>query len=279
MSNPRFTIAAFGDEIADDLGTQLDVLEAEGIHYLEFRSAWGRNMLDLDAEQLRQVRTMTRDRGFGVSAIGSPIGKSDITEPRAYELQRLDRAIAAAEALHTRMIRVFSFYVPPGKAADYRDEVVERMAELTGRAFAGGMRLLHENEKDIFGDTPYRCHDLLATINSPALRMAFDPANFVQVGVRPMVDAWPILADCVTHVHIKDAVFADGSVRPAGEGDGAVPQLLDALAAGGYRGFLTLEPHLKIAGPAGGFSGEAGMRAANRALRKLLAAHPEVDIG
>ena len=89
-----------------------------------------------------------------------------------------------------------------------------------------------------------------------------------------MADAWPLLADYTTHVHIKDAVFADGSVRPAGEGDGAVGELLAALVARGYQGFLTLEPHLQIAGPAGGFSGAEGMRVAVRALRELLATLP-----
>ena len=132
------------------------------------------------------------------------------------------------------------------------------------------MTLVHENEKDIYGDTAERCLDILATVDSPALRMAFDPANFVQVGVQPMAEAWPLLAGYTTHVHIKDAVFVDGSVRPAGEGDGAIPELLHALATRGYRGFLTLEPHLQVAGPMGGFSGEAGMRTAVRALRKLL---------
>ncbi|MGZ3582655.1 MAG: hypothetical protein ACXWP6_07970 [Ktedonobacterales bacterium] len=89
-----------------------------------------------------------------------------------------------------------------------------------------------------------------------------------------MADAWPLLAQYVAHVHIKDAVFSDGTVRPAGQGDGDIPQLLAALVKRGYSGFLTLEPHLQVAGPSGGFSGEAGMRAAAAALRGLLTALP-----
>ena len=274
MQGAVFALSAFGDEVADDLATQLDVLADEGIRHLELRGAWGRNVLDLDREQLGRAGTLLRERGFKVSAIASPIGKSPIAAARTFELERLERAIAAAEALGTRRIRVFSFYVPAGEAATYRDEVIERMRALTERAAQAGVTLLHENEKEIYGDIPERCHDILAAIGSPALRMAFDPANFVQVGVRPMADAWPLLADYPTHVHITDAVFADGSVRPAGEGDGAVGELLAALVARGYQGFLTLEPHLQIAGPAGGFSGAEGMRVAVRALRELLATLP-----
>lgn len=270
MTAARFMLSAFGDEIAPDLLTQLDVLAAEGVHALELRAAWGVNVLDLDQAQVQQARTLLRERGFVVSAIGSPIGKSRLDQPRAFEVQRLERAIAAAEAFDTRSIRVFSFYTPSDQAAAYRDEVLERLHLLTNRAAQAGVTLLHENEKEIYGDTAARCHDLLTSINSPTLRQAFDPANFVQVGARPMIDAWPLLADWTTHVHIKDAVFADGSVRPAGEGDGAIAELLAALVARDYMGYLTLEPHLKLAGPAGGESGVEGMRVAIAALRRLL---------
>lgn len=265
-----FILSAFGDEIDADLETQLDVLASEDVYGLELRGAWGKNVLDLSQDELEQAKALLAKFGFSVSAIGSPIGKSELSQPPAYEQERMQRAIAAANALGTRLIRVFSFFVPEGQAAQHRDEVISRMKALTAQAEAAGMTLVHENEKDIYGDTGERCLDILQSVNSPALRMAFDPANFVQVGVRPMDEAWPLLADYTTHVHIKDAVFADRSVRPAGEGDGGVPELLSALADRGYKGYLTLEPHLKVAGPAGGFSGEAGMRTAAEALRKLI---------
>ena len=277
MSRAHFTLSGFGDEVADDLQTQLEVLASEGVHHLEMRGAWGRNVLDLDTEQLRQAADLLRERGFGVSAIGSPIGKSELAQPREFELERLDRAIAAADALGTRLIRVFSFFIRDGSPEEHRDEVHRRMDMLARRAVEAGVTLVHENEKGIYGDIPERCQELLAAVDSPALRMAFDPANFVQVGVRPMEQGWPLLAGYTTHVHIKDALFS-GEVRPAGEGDGAVPELLEALAARGYQGFLTLEPHLKVAGPFGGFSGEAGMRTAIRALKRLLEAVPDVDV-
>ncbi len=278
MTKARWTLSAFGDEIDDDLGTQLDVLASEGVRHLELRGAWGRNVLELEPDQLRKAADLLRERGFGVSAIGSPIGKSELDRPPAFEQERMQRAINSAEALGTRLIRVFSFFVRPEEADQQRGEVIERMAALAEQAAGAGMTLVHENEKGIYGEAPERCQDLLKTVDSPALRMAFDPANFVQAGARPMEVAWPLLNEYVTHVHIKDAVFADGGVRPAGEGDGAIPELLAALAARGYQGFLTLEPHLKIAGPAGGFSGESGMRTAVGALRGLLVAHPDVEI-
>jgi sugar phosphate isomerase/epimerase len=274
MADAAFTLSAFGDEIADDLDEQLAVLEVEGIRHLELRGAWGRNVLDLDDAALDRAASLLRARGFGVSAIGSPIGKSALSAPPDFELARLERALVAADRLGTRLIRIFSFYVPAGEQAARRDEVVARVGALAARAERAGVVLAHENEKGIYGDTPARCRDLLDAVGSPALRAAFDPANFVQVGARPMRDAWPLLASYTAHVHIKDALLDGGAVVPAGEGEGDVAALLAVLAGGGYRGYLTLEPHLAAAGPSGGFSGAAGMRMAVAALRRLLADLP-----
>ena len=54
-------------------------------------------------------------------------------------------------------------------------------------------------------------------------------------------------------MHIKDAKLSDGSVVPAGSGDGNIGYILDNLFACGYDGFLSLEPHL------GSFEGLASL--------------------
>ena len=45
-------------------------------------------------------------------------------------------------------------------------------------------------------------------------------------------------------MHIKDAKFSDGTVVPAGRGDGNVEYVLKNLFTNGYDGFLSLEPHM-----------------------------------
>jgi 3-dehydroshikimate dehydratase len=267
----QFTLSAFGDEIAADLAEQLDVMQREGIPALEFRAAWGTNILDLSDEQVRQAKGLLDEREMHVSAIGSPIGKVKITDDFGAHLHRFRRALAVAEMLDAPRIRIFSFFIPGGEeAAHYRTAVMDRLLMLTQLAEEAGVTLWHENEKEIYGDIATRCADIHTTIRSPHLRAAFDPANFIQCGVRPMDEAWPLLADVSTHIHIKDAVLADGHVVPAGEGDGQVKELLQALVARNYRGYLTLEPHLKAAGPFGGFSGPDLFHTAVEALRGLL---------
>ena len=250
-------ISAFGDEIAFDLEDQITKLQEHGLQALELRSAWGVNVVDLTPQQLKTSRRLLDEAGLAVSAIGSPVGKTHIEGDFELELTRLRAAFAAADSVGTSLIRIFSFIIPPGRHAEFRNEVLRRVSIFAREAQAHGKLLVHENDSDMYGDDAERCRDLVESIASPALKVTFDPANFVQVGVRPYDEAWPLLAGHIAHFHVKDAVAVvrDGvapelqlgmSVRPAGEGEGQLPELMRALEAGGYQGFLVLEPHLQL---------------------------------
>src|SRR5258708_1792901 len=210
--------------------------------------------------------------GVPVSAIGSPIGKTDIRDRLRPDLDRMRRIADIANALGTGLVRVFSFFIPAGEPHErYRQRVIDQMAALTAIATEHELVLAHENEKLIYGDRPQRCADIIASVGSPALRATFDPANFVQCGVRPHTDAYDLLRPSPRYVQIKDALAATGEVVPAGQGDGEVRQTLSALIESGFDGYLSLEPHLAAGGRFGGFSGPAEFRRAARALRDLLA--------
>jgi sugar phosphate isomerase/epimerase len=264
-------LSGFGDEIDQDPHIQLAVLEALGAHHIEVRSAWGVNIVDLDAEQLAALKGTIDEAGFGVSAIASPIGKVDVTLPVEHEVGRLAQAINAAHVLGSRYVRIFSFYRGEGITPEaIRDDVLTRMRALADLAEREDVVLLHENEKEIYGDVPDRVLDIVESVGSPALRLAWDNANFVQCGVRPFTDAWPLLHEHVEYLQVKDALAADGTVVPAGEGDGQLLETVTALRDAGYRGFASLEPHLAQGFSLGGFSGPRAFGTAARALDRLL---------
>jgi sugar phosphate isomerase/epimerase len=276
MNEATFTLSAFGDEIAVKLHEQLAVLADLQVGYLELRTVWGKNVLDLDDDEAHKVADLCTGAGIAVSAIGSPIGKSPIGEPMDGELRKLDRIMRTAEIVGTRRVRIFSYYPPDistnARYDEYVELAAERLAQLADHAAPHGCELLLENEKEIVGDTVDRCAAILRLLNRPNLCFAWDPANFVQVGESKVTErGWPILGGTVGYVHIKDAHLADGSVCAAGEGDGQVAELLANLRSGGYQGFLALEPHLAIAGHSSGFSGPEGMAYAVQALRRVMA--------
>lgn len=267
---PTWTLSGFGDEIDPDPIVQLAVLSALGASHIEVRSAWGTNIVDLDQQQLDTLGQTISDRGFGVSAIASPVGKVDVAAPIAEELQRLDAAIAAADKLGTKYIRVFSFYRAEGRTpADIRDDVLSHMTALAERAGESGKVLVHENEKDIYGDTPDRCLDIVDHVGLSSLKIAWDNANFVQVGVKPYTEGFALLAPHLEYLQVKDALAADASVVPAGEGDGELRETLQALVDLGFSGFASLEPHLSDYTHLGGFSGPEAFGRAARAFRTL----------
>jgi sugar phosphate isomerase/epimerase len=266
-----FELSGFGDEIADEADEQLGVLGRLGIRFLDLRGAWGRNVLDLTPEDLSRLQDALRAHGARVSTIASPIGKSEIDRDASYELDRLEVALRLAEAFETTLIRVFSFYHEGIEHADFRDEVLRRMDAFAGRAEQAGVTLLLENERGLWGDIPERCLEVLSLVDSPSLRMTLDTGNFAQMGVRSADEAYPLLREYVTHIQIKDVRSADGAITVAGEGDGQVPELLAALRRDGYRGFLSLEPHLALAEKARGFSGPELFGQAAAALQRIVA--------
>jgi len=264
-------LTGFADEISADPAEQLATLAAESISHLELRSAWGTNVADLADAQLAEFRKRLDDAGVRVSAIGSPIGKIDVTTPMGPELDRMRRIADVAGQFGTTLVRVFSFFIPAGQPPErYRAEVIERMAALAQIAAGHGLVLAHENEKEIYGDRPERCVELIEAVGSPALRATFDAANFVQCGVVPHRDAYQLIRPYLVYLQVKDALAATGEVVPAGEGDGQVADTLAALRDSGFAGYMSLEPHLATAGRLGGFSGPEAFRRAAQALKALL---------
>jgi sugar phosphate isomerase/epimerase len=266
-----WTLSGFADEIDPDLETQCAVLDELGITHVEFRSAWGTNVLDLTDEQVEAAGKVLAAHGLAVSSIGSPIGKINIADDFDAHMVRADRALAVAQRLGAPFIRIFSFFLRPDQPPQHhRDEVLRRMGALAARAEPTGLVLLHENEKDIYGDVPARVLDIVESVGSPALRLAWDPANYVQVGVRPFTEGYAALRPHTVYVQIKDAVLGTGDVVPAGEGDGEVRETVRALAADGFDGFFSMEPHLGTYTEFGALSGAADFTRATRAFTAIL---------
>lgn len=275
FASATFALSGFGDEIAADPAEQFAVLAELGIAHLDLRGAWDRNVLDFTDADVASLRRLLAERGLSVAMIASPVGKSPIGESPAFEAGRLLTALRLARAFETPLIRVFSFY-PEGVAhAECRGEVLARLRSWARTAGEAGVTLLLENEGGLWADTPAHCRELLAAVDSPALRLSLDAGNFAGVGAAAHDEGYRLLRPWVRHLQIKDVVTAEQRVVPAGEGDGQIPALLAAVARDGYRGYLSLEPHLAVAGKAGGFSGAALFGTAARALRTIIG---ELDV-
>ena len=148
-----WTLSGFVDEISPDFTEQCRVASSLGLRYVELRSAWDVNILDLKPRQLAVMKDTLADSDLQVSSIGSPIGKIFIDEPFPPHLDRMRHAADVARHFGAPYVRVFSFFLrPDADPAAHRDEVIERMRALARVAEEADVVLLHENEKAIYGD-------------------------------------------------------------------------------------------------------------------------------
>lgn len=266
-----WTLSGFVDEISPDFEEQCSVASGLGLRYAEVRSAWGTNILDLDDDQLDVMQAILARHAMQVSSIGSPIGKIFVDEDFDAHLVRMKRAADVAHRFDAPYIRIFSFFIRPGDDPDTRrEEVLRRMRSLADIAESADVILLHENEKEIYGDIPRRCVDIIESVGSSHLRVAWDAANFVQVGVRPFDEGYAVLRPHLEYVQIKDARAADATVTVAGDGDGQLLVTLQALRSDGFEGFFSMEPHLGDVDAFGGHSGPELFTRATTAFTDLL---------
>ncbi|MCM1267275.1 MAG: sugar phosphate isomerase/epimerase [Bacteroidales bacterium] len=229
-------LAAFADEVDENLAVQISAMQENDIEYLEIRGVDGESVSDFSVKKAQEIRQRLDAAGLSVWSVGSPFGKIGITDDFAPHLEGFKRQIETAHILGAKRMRIFSFYVPGETAEHYSDEVMARLEKFLDAAKGSGILLCHENEKDIYGDIASRCAEIQK--NFPAIKAVFDPANFIQCG-QDTKAAWEMLTPYIEYMHIKDAL-ADGSVVPAGKGIGNIPFLLE-----NYTGeVLTVEPHL-----------------------------------
>jgi len=266
-------LSAFADEVTSDFLEQVKYLSSQKVGYIEPRFMGGKNIMDLSKAELDDAKKMMDDHGLKVSAIGSPIGKVRLDEPFGPHLERFKHAIDLAVFFETPFIRMFSYYAPEGKNIDdYREQVMERMAAKVDLLSDTDVVMVHENEANIYGHTAEHCVDMVESIDSPKLRLAYDPGNFVwgEKITNNVELCWPIMKPYVVHVHVKDWKLGAEEVGSIpGEGDGQIRELLAELARMDYDGCLTMEPHLQKGGQFGGSTGAELFTRAIEAVREL----------
>lgn len=242
-------ISGFSDEIASDFQTQLKTVNELGMSYISLRGINDKNIGDYSVEMIKKdVLPRLKQWDIGVSSIGSPIGKIYINDEDAFQKQlaTLKTLCEISQLLNCQYIRIFSFYIPKEDNFDaYKDIVVSKLKAFARIAEQYNIILLHENEKDIFGDIARRCKLILDEVNSPNFKAIFDFANFVQCGENTQ-ECYDLLSDDIAYIHIKDAVYKDNFNVLCGTGDGQIESILVQFFESGYQGFLTLEPHLVV---------------------------------
>ncbi|MFF9127652.1 sugar phosphate isomerase/epimerase family protein [Streptomyces sp. NPDC014889] len=271
------TLAGIGDEAGHGIDAQLAAVRSLGWTAIELRGVDGIPLAELTEPAFARVTDAVRAAGLSVVAVDSRIGgwarpaDGDFTAD-VDELRTLGRR---CPVLGTRYVRIMSY--PSGALAEpaWRATVIERIRVLTHHAEQAGLVLLHENCAGWAGSSASRVHDLLQSVDSPALGLLFDIGN----GIAHGYSAYELLRETaghVRHVHVKDAdgPAADPVYRLPGRGQSRVADCLRLLLDSGYAGALSIEPHLAVVPHEGRRAPDAECSAAfaasGRALAELL---------
>ena len=240
----RVKLSGFADEISDNFTEQLEGLKSNGIEYIEVRGVNGKSISVLNNEELSEAKKLLDKYKIRVSSIGSPIGKIKITDDFEEHRKVFDNVLKAADMLETKYIRIFSFFIPDNKYGEYRSEVMHRLEVLLETANKRNLVLCHENERDIYGESPEMCLDIMQYFKG-GMKFIFDPANFIVGGFDTYPEAYNSLSGYIEYMHIKDA--DETGIFPAGYGKGKIKEILsDLILNKKFDNFLTVEPHLSV---------------------------------
>lgn len=240
----NWIISAFADEHSNDLAGQIAALQSFDISHIELRFLDGRNVADLTPTEAKVVKQQLDAGGIRVSAVGSPLGKNNLADDFAAHMEKARQVFETANILQTDQIRMFSFYLYAGKdRSQCRGEVIDKLGAMLDLADRFGVKLCHENEGMIYGESPEQCLDLMEAFGG-RMGCVFDMGNFAFKGYDPMV-GYELLKEYITYFHIKDALTA-GAIVPAGCGEACIGQILHAYRDEYQKDvLLTIEPHLQ----------------------------------
>lgn len=231
-------LCAFADEAGSSMDAQIAALKRNGIGLLEIRAVDGTNIGELPLDKAKEVREKLDANGIAVWSLGSPMGKVSLDENFTFEEYevKVRHMCQLANIFGADKIRMFSFF----DAYDKKEQVFDYLRRMVAIAAEYGVKLCHENEKKVYGDSLERVLEIMD--NVPGLKFVYDPANFIQMEEKPS-DTLPALHSKMEYYHIKDVIFETQELVPAGVGDGDIPTLI-AMCQGDN--VLTLEPHLAI---------------------------------
>ena len=120
------------------------------------RSADGKNIAEYTPDEVRE-KLMPRLAQYGVkvSSIGSPVGKVGVEDEAGFaeHLAGWNACVRSASCWTAAISACSVSSSPHGKDPDsYRDVVIEKLRKFAAVAEKHDVILLHENEKDIYGD-------------------------------------------------------------------------------------------------------------------------------
>ena len=281
-----FRLAVINDEITQDFEKACQIVSGDfGLHWIELRSMWNKNVTELDAKQIEDTRKLLHEQKLQVTDIASPLFKTDWPgAPRSSQSETrdqfhadfdagaqeklLEHCISLCKAFNTDRIRCFDYWRLDDQRP-YRAAINAKIRLAAERCAKDNIILLLENEMSCNTATGAEAAEVLKAIPNQNFMLNWDPGNAAAIASTPYPTGYQLLPrDRIGHCHCKDVVRKhDDEYDWAPVGSGIVDWVgqLQALQRDGFRYGLSLETHWRGAG-----TPEASTRASMNGLKKTL---------
>lgn len=201
----------------------------------------------MSADDRSDFKQFVKSTGLEISALCGDLGKGFL-DPETYRevIDRSKNYIDLAVDLETSIVTTHIGHLPEDESAREWEIGLETAITLGKYAEERGIFLASETGPE----SPRRLRRFLEKTGNPAIKVNYDPANFIMLGPFDHIGGVKILKDWIVHTHAKDGLClmqGEGDEDnlweevPLGEGGVAFPYYLKALDDVGYDGYLTIE--------------------------------------
>lgn len=235
------------------IGTEL------GIRRYEIRNLPSGRAPMCAVEDLHEVERIAVGEGVEITALSPGLFK--YTEDEASFAREMSevypRAVEWARRWNLPGLITFGFHKPGATEENaiglsrmaVPEQIVDWFGRAGERAIADGLVLLIEPEPICWADTATVTAELIERSGSKGLRINYDPGNVAWLEQRDPIGDFEAAAQWIANVHVKDLLpLKSGALRPefvpAGEGMIDFRAHFEKLQHAGYRGPISLEPHM-----------------------------------
>lgn len=260
-----FRLGTITDELSPNVERALKMASQLGVIDVEIHTAWNTNVEELTDAQVDWLKEALAAFRLRVPVISSTIflrcSLLDSSEavPRlpgfraigggyADHLRALGRVFEVARILEAHILRIFGFWREGPTTEEVEQLAAERLGPALELAREAGVVLALETCPHSYFDWGIRAARLVQRINSPWLRLLWDPAGAYRAGEPDYLAPYPTLRPYLAHVHVKDMVVNPCLPRgrayvPVGQGEINWKEIMTRLVRDGYDGVLSLETH------------------------------------
>ena len=234
----------YRDLSVEEAASRIAALGLKGVELIAHAPCWHADPKASD-EEIQRLKEMVAAKGLQIVAISPATDYLKFTpEEQREQIEHTKANVDLAVKLGAPVVRIFAGgAIPEGRTWDECVRAAaDQLRECARYAEEKGVKLGVESHGK-FGTDLNALVAIIERVNSPALGLTLDTANFYVNGVDP-VEAARRLAGKIFHTHLKDARrLPDGSFEGTalGEGDVPIPAVIEELKRQGYEGWFCIE--------------------------------------